>query len=107
VLVAALGAQNAEPLQASTQIGSGLAVPVRQRESQFAIGKTQFEVADHLRVCEAAAFEIAQCFGRVPQRLVIEAHHIAQGLLIVGVGRDRRCEFHRCAFANHVGATGG
>jgi hypothetical protein len=66
VLVAALGAQNAETLQASTKIGSGLAVLVRQRESQFAICKTQLEVADHLRVCEAAAFEIAQCFRRVP-----------------------------------------
>ena len=85
----------------------GLPVLVRQRESQFAIGEAQLEVTDHLRVREAAAFEITQRFRRVPQRLVIEAHHIAQGLLIVGVRRNRRGEFHRRALANHVGATGG
>ena len=35
-------------------------------------------------------FEIPQRFGRFLQRLVIKLDHVAQGLLIVGIRRDRR-----------------
>jgi hypothetical protein len=82
-------AQDAEPLQTSTQIGSGLPVLVRQREPEFAIGGAQPEVADHLRVRQAARFQIAQRFRRFLQRLTIKAHNITQSLLIIGIERDR------------------
>ena len=43
MLVAALGAQDAEPLQTSAQLGSGLAVLVRQRQAELAVGEAQLE----------------------------------------------------------------
>jgi len=58
VLVAAFGAQDAETLQASAQIGSGLPVFVGQREAELSIGEAELKVADHLRVREAAASQI-------------------------------------------------
>ena len=107
VLVAAFGAQDAEIFQAPAQRRSGLPVLVRQRQPQLAIGKAQLKVADHLRMHQAAAFEIPQRFRRVLESVVIEAHHIAQGLLIVSIQRDRRWQFRRRATAHDARLSGG
>ncbi len=61
VLVAAL-TQDAEPLQAPAQLRAFLAVPVRQRQPELAIGEAQLEVVDHLRIREAAALQVPQRF---------------------------------------------
>ena len=88
VLVAAL-AQDAEPLQTSAQFRSFLPVLVRQRKPEFAIGEAQLKPFHHLRMRQAAGFEIPQRFRRFLQRLVIKAHDITQGLLLIGIERDR------------------
>ena len=75
MLVPALGAQNAEPLQTPAHLRSGLAVLLRQRQPELAIGEAQLKVVDHFRMRQAAGFEIPQRFGRLLERLVIEANH--------------------------------
>ena len=49
-------AQDAELLQAAPSLGAALAVLFRQAVAQRAVGEAQLEVADHLRMREAAAF---------------------------------------------------
>ena len=95
-------AQNAQPLQTAPHLFSGFAILIRQREAQFAIGEADLKVLNHLGMIQAAALQIAQCFRRFLQRLVIKRDDIAQRLLVVDLRRHRRRQFHRGAFAHHT-----
>ena len=104
VLVAAL-AQDAELLQPPAHLGAGLAVLLRQPVAERAVGEAQLAVRNHLGMREAAAFEIAQRFGRSLQHLVVVVDHLAQDLLIAGVRRDGRFEARGGVFADDAAAA--
>ena len=106
VLMARL-AQNTQPLQTAAHLVPGLAVLIRQRQPQLAVGEADLEVLHHLGMIQAAALQIPQRFRRLLQRLVIKRDHIAQRLLVVGIRRHRRGQFHRRAFANDTPIAGG
>jgi hypothetical protein len=100
-------AQDAEPLQAAAQFLAALAVLIRQRQPQLAVREADLKAIDHLRMCQAAAFEIAQRFRRLLQRPVIKPGHIAQRLPVIGIRCDWRLQFHRRSFAHHTAIAGG
>ncbi len=86
------------------RISAALAVFLRQAVAERAVGEAQLEVADHLRVREAARLQILHRLGTLLQRFVIVIDHLPQHALIVGVDLERRLQFHRLrgSLADHA-----
>jgi hypothetical protein len=108
VLVPRAFAEDAQFLQASTLLGAGGAVLVRQMVVQGAIGKAQPKVFDHFRRLQAALEQVLLGLGRLFKNVVVVAHHRAQQLLLVHRGMKQRRQLrHRTGFRRRLGAAGG
>ena len=87
---------NADALQASPDVGTGLAVLLRQAQPQRAVGDAKPEPRQQLRVSEAARLEVFQALRAVLERLVVIIDHLAQQRRVVRIEGDRGSELaHR------------
>ena len=82
-------AQDAEALEPSAKLGSGLAVLRRKPVAQAAVRVPEAGVLDHLHRPEASLLQILQRGGRPLETIVVVGHHLAQKLAVFGLRLDR------------------